>query len=206
MFTILNIKILLLSLISCSFFNMGLSQTNKSTTEFLSVPGPIVFDSKTYVLNWSAHPNANYYKQEYLVKSDRTDKYNTMLLLDVITGKQDLKDIVGTKIAEINKMKETNPIINYEIIHNPKTDEYILDFLLTANAADGSISIIERNVYRYKSFIDTAGNKAAMLFGVSVRGYGATAANKFLTSLKSNRKDLMNKVSQYKLPSIKITK
>ena len=103
-------------------------------------------------------------------------------------------------------MKETNPIINYEIIHNPKTDEYILDFLLTANAADGSISILERNVYRYKSFIDKAGNKSAMLFGVSVRAYGASAANQFLISLKSNRKDLINKVSQYKIPSIKITK
>ena len=53
---------------------------------------------------------------------------------------------------------------------------------------------------------DKAGNKSAMLFGVSVRAYGASAANQFLISLKSNRKDLINKVSQYKIPSIKITK
>ena len=206
MLTKINIKLFLLSVISFCFLNMTLSQTNKSVTDFLGVPGPLLFNTKSYILNWSAHPNANYYKQEYLVKSDRTDKYNTMLLLDVITGKQDLKDIVNNKIAEIKKMKETNPIINYEIIHNPKTDEYILDFLLTANAADGSISILERNVYRYKSFIDKAGNKSAMLFGVSVRAYGASAANQFLISLKSNRKDLINKVSQYKIASIKITK
>ncbi|MBK8603621.1 MAG: hypothetical protein IPN87_11240 [Saprospiraceae bacterium] len=86
-----------------------------------------------------------------------------MLLLDVITGKQDLKDIVNNKIAEIKKMKETNPIINYEIIHNPKADEYVLDFLLTS-VKRMAVLVFLRNVYNYKSFIDKAGNKSTILF------------------------------------------
>ena len=63
MFTKINIKIFLLSVISFCFLNVTLSQTNKSVTDFLGIPGPLLFNTKSYILNWSAHPNTNYYKQ-----------------------------------------------------------------------------------------------------------------------------------------------
>jgi len=101
----------------------------------------------------------------------------------------------------LKKMKETNPVINYDMIENKTTGEYILDFLLTANAADGTISIAERNVYRYKSFTTKAGQKGVLLVGISTRSYG-NAINSFLVSLKANRKDIITKLSQYKMPEI----
>ncbi|MEO6637530.1 MAG: hypothetical protein ABIN25_04595, partial [Ginsengibacter sp.] len=88
-------------------------------------------------------------------------------------------------------------------ISNPKTGEYLIDFLLSANGADGSMNIVERNVYRYKSFTDKAGKAGVQLFGVSTRSYGADI-DKFFAALKANRKDLINKVAQFKLPEIKI--
>ncbi len=100
-------------------------------------------------------------------------------------------------------MKESNPLVNYELIDNSKSGEYIIDFLLTANAPDGAISIAERNVYRYKSFTDKAGHTGVMLFGISNRVYGSDV-NPFFTSLKSNRKDLMTKVAQAGIPEITI--
>ncbi len=204
MFTrIINKKVLLFA-ITLSIINITLAQINKPVTDFISVPGPISFDSKSYVLNWTSHPDANFYKQEYLVKGELAGKFKTMVLIDVITGQQELKDIIAAKLAELKKIKESNPIVNYEIIRNAQTNEYILDFLLTANAPDGSISIIERNVYRYKAFSDKSGKNGIMLFGVSNRAYGAAAADQLLVSLKKIRKDLINKVSQFKMPELKI--
>ena len=205
MFTQIKNNVVLLIAMAFTISTMTMAQKNKPVTNYMAVPGPIVFDSKAYHLNWSAHPAANFYKQEYLVKGDAETKYKTMVLIDAIAGQQELKNVVATKISELKKMKESNPVVNYEIIQNPKTGEYLLDFLLTANAPDGSMSIIERNVYRYKIFSNDSGKKGVMLFGVSTRAYGAAAANQMLVSLKATRKDLVNKVSQFTMPDIKIS-
>lgn len=168
-----KLSILLTGLIMST---IAFAQTNKLATDYLHVPGPIAFDNKLYHLNWSTHPAANFYKQEYIVKGDETDKYNAMILVDVITGDAVIKNVVTAKVAELKKMKEANPVINYEVIENPKAGEYMLDFLLTANAPDGTITIVERNVYRYKIFADKAGNKGVMLFGISTRSYDTAVA------------------------------
>lgn len=42
-------------------------------------------------------------------------------------------------------MQKIDPVVNYEVIKNPATDEYKLDLLLTANAPDGTISTVEGN-------------------------------------------------------------
>ena len=179
------------------------AQPGKPLTEYLHVPGPIVFENKAYNLSWTSHPAANFYKQEYLVKGDDANKFHTMILIDVVTGEGAMKNVVAAKITELKKMKESNPLINYEVISNAKSGEYMIDFLLTANAPDGTISIAERNVYRYRSFTDKAGHTGVMLFGVSNRVYGPEVTS-FFTALKSNRKDLMNKVAQAGIPEITI--
>ncbi len=171
--------------------------------DYLNVPGPIVLDNQTFGLSWSSHPADNYYKQEYIVKGDNPDQFKTMILTDVITGESNIKNVVGDKVAELKQMKSSNPVVNYEIINNPKTGEYIIDFLLSANNADGTMSVVERNVYRYKTFANKAGRMGVQLFGVSTRSYGA-AINNFFATLKTNRKDLVNKVSLYNMPEIKI--
>ena len=179
------------------------AQTKKTPVDYVNVPGPVVFDKQAFNLSWSAHPAENYYKQEYIVKGDNPDKFQTMLLTEIVTGESSIKDVVSAKVEELKKMKASNPVVNYEIIQNPKTGEYILDFLLSANGADGAMNIVERNVYRYKTFTDKAGQPGVQLFGVSTRSYGANI-DKFFASLKMNRKDLINKVSQTSMPQIKI--
>ena len=194
-------QIILLTVFAMS--TLSFAQTNKVVPDYLNVPGPIVFDNNSFNLSWSAHPSANFYKQEYIVKGDIEGKYKTMVLIDVITGQQSVKSIVAAKVEELKTMKETNPVVNYEVINNPSTGEYLLDFLLTANASDGTINIVERNVYRYKTFATKTGQKGVVLFGISTRGYGA-GVDKFFAALKINRKDLINKVAQFKMPEISI--
>ena len=179
------------------------SQANKPATDYLTVPVPVSFDQKVFNLNWSSHPSANFYKQEYIPKGESANEYKTMLLLDVMTGGATVKAVVENKIAELKQMKLANPLVKYSVINNPATGEYLLDFVLTANAPNGTVNIAERNVYRYKSFADKAGQKGIVLFGVSTRAYGAGVAA-FFASLKSNQNDFVKKVTAFKVPEITI--
>jgi len=180
-----------------------LAQPDKPVKEYLGVTGPVVFDTKSYNLNWSSHPADNYYKQEYLVKGENADKFKSMMMMEVLIGNNNLKDIVAAKIAELKKIKETNPVAQYESFNNTSTGEYMIDFLLTANDANGEISVMERNVYRYKTITDKAGKKAILLFAMSTRSYGREVDG-FLASLKTTKSDLVNKVAKFNIPAIKV--
>lgn len=184
-----------------SYFSFG--QTMKPVADFLSVPGPIVFETKSFSLNWSSHPTANFYKQEYIPKGEQANEYMTMLLLDVMTGGATIKTAVAQKLAELKQLKAANPLVNYSTDKNPKNGEYMIDFILTANAPNGSVNIVERNVYRYKTLVDKAGHKGVVLFGVSTRAYGPEVAP-FLDALKSTQNDLVKKVKLFKVPVITI--
>jgi len=184
-------------------FFSAVSYAQKATDK-LNVPGPITVAGKAHVLSWASNPSAGFYKQEYIPAGDDVNKFRSMVLLDVSVGNFQLKDIVSAKIAELKKMKETNPLVNYEIFQ--KNGEYLLDFLLSANAADGkTVDIVERNIYRYKIFTDRSGKKGILLFGVSVRSYGNDIDN-FLKALKTGKATLLNEIAQYNIPAVSISK
>ncbi len=73
--------------------------------------------------------------------------------------------------------------------------------MVNGNAMD----LIERNVYRYKSFTDIKGKEGVLLFGVSERAYGDDIEN-FLLSLKGKRLELLNAAGAYNIPEINIAK
>jgi hypothetical protein len=193
-------------LVVAIYSSSSYGQVKKAVVDYLNLPGPIVFDSKSYNLSWTSHPSANYYKQEYIVKGDNVAKFNSMLMVELVTGDIKIKDVVAGKMEELKKMKEADPFINYEGFDNPKTGEYMIDFLLSQNTPDGkNISIAERNVYRYIPFSDKTGRTGIILFAISTRSYG-DKIQPFLVSLKSKKSDLVNKIAQYKLPEIKVIK
>ena len=182
---------------------VAFGQTTKPT-EYLGVAGQISFDKTSYNLAWTSHPTDNYYKQEYLAKGDTIEKFKKLILLEIITGKTKLKDVVATKIAELKKMKASNPVVKYETFE--KDREVMLDFLVSENTPDGKyLSIVERNVYRYKSVVDKNGQKGVLLFGVSERAYGDDI-DKFFPNLKAHRFDLINLVGAFGLPEITVVK
>ncbi|HKO80256.1 MAG TPA: hypothetical protein VJU78_07680 [Chitinophagaceae bacterium] len=193
--------------VSALALSMALSgQTKKTVTDYLGLPGPIVFDGKAYQLGWTSHPTNNYYKQEYIVAGDNLNQFNTMIMVELLTGDTKPKDAATAKMTELKKMKAANPVVNYEWFENKKTGEYMIDFLLSQNAADGkSIGIVERNVYRYLPFKGADGTQGIVLFAVSTRSYG-NKINGFLTSLKTTKSDLVNKAAAYKIGELKIVK
>lgn len=182
---------------------IAFGQTNKTVMDHLNVPGPIVLNKNTYNLTWSSHPSTNYYKQEYLGAKEKIDRYNKMVMVEVLIGDAKPLDLATAKINELKQMKQTNPVVNYDVFQ--KNGEILLDFLLSENTADGKISILERNVYRYKAFTDKNGNKGVMLFAASERSYG-NEADSFLVNLKKNKSVLMNAVAAFTIPEVSIKK
>ncbi len=115
--------------------------------DYFNVPGPLQFNKEAYRLSWSTHPNATYYKQEYLPAGQTSEKYTAMILLEVATGDFALADLVKSKTAELDQRKKTDLTTNYAVIQNPTTGEYLLDFVISQGT--GAASIVEWNVYRY---------------------------------------------------------
>lgn len=169
--------------------------------DYFSVPGPLQFNKETYRLSWSAHPSATYYKQEYLPAGQTSDKFTTMLLLEVATGDFTLADLVKAKTAELDQRKKTDQTTNYAVIQNPTTGEYLLDFVISQGT--GATSIVEWNVYRYSKLKDKAGAKGVQLMGYSKRAYGDTGTA-FLKQLKTARTADINTMSTYKVPEVKL--
>ncbi len=182
-----------------------MSAQNNTAKDYLTVPGPIAFNNASYYLSWTSHPAENYYKQEYLVKGDTADRFKTMLMLEVLTGAANVKAIADSKVAELKAIKATNPVVTYDLTSNAATGEYFLDFVISENAADGTVKIAERNIYRYTSFTDKAGKKNILLFAISVRSYG-NETGKFLAALKLNKNDLLAKVKLFNIPAVTIKK
>jgi len=194
-----KITITLLAILITGF---SFGQTGKAVTEYLGVPGPVVIDNGSYGLVWSSHPSPAYYKQEYIAAKDNVERFKKMVLVEVLTGDAKPADLAQAKIAELNQLKNTNPIVNYEVFR--KNGEVLLDFLVSENTPDGKkINILERNVYRYRAFTDKAGKKGVMLFGVSERSYG-NDADIFLSSLKKNKPVLLNAVAGFTIPEISL--
>ena len=181
-------------------FSFG--QTMQTPKDYLNFPGPVTVAKTKYNFAWSSHPNENYYKHEYIPSTNTLEKYKSMVLVEVLVGEYNPSDIAGAKVAELKKLKENNPVVNYNIFQ--KNGEIILDFLITDNAPNGNVSIIERNIYRYKSAIDKNGKKYLILFGISERGYG-NEGKAFLANLKNNKTVLLNEMAKQAMPEVEIT-
>lgn len=193
----MKIKVLALLLI-VPIFSLKAQNKNKAH-DYLNIPGPFKLNLKEYNLVWSSHPNDNYFKQEYLSSDEDIDKYNSMVLIEFIKGDFNLKDVIDQKVAELQEIKKSNPIVNYEIFES-NNGEYILDFLVSKNSKDGQkILIAERNIYRYILIK----NKGVLLFALSERGYEKNMED-FFKDLKANSFKLVEFVGIYKLPDIEI--
>ena len=190
----------LLLFVCCSFFL--LSFKSDKPIDYLQVPGPIAFSGKTYYLGWSANPEKNYFKQEYIPEGQTLQKFNEMLLLELILGDFTVKDVVSAQMKQLEKRKATDKTVQYEAIENPETGEIILDFVVSTGTAK-AVEIVEWNGYRYKPFTGKNGQKGVALFAISRRAYG-TKITSFLKDLKTNRTPFIEAIGGYPFPEVKL--
>jgi len=180
------------------------AQNSGAPVNHLNTAVTLSFSNASYKLAWTSHPSPQYYKQEYLPAGETAQRFKSMLLLEVLAARVNVKDIVAAKTAELQQMKLSNPYISFKSEYDAAKDEYILDFVLTAATADGKdIDIAERNIYRYKKYTCKNGDQGVLLFGLSLRHYG-NEAKKFLAATGSNKAELINKVKQFIIPTVAI--
>jgi hypothetical protein len=170
--------------------------------DYLTIPGPVVFNNTLYQLSWSAHPSATYYKQEYLSAPQKAATFTSMILFEAVEGNVSIADAVKAKTVELDARKKTDAVANYQLIKNAATGEYLLDFVISQSAGTKN-SIVEWNAYRYMNLKDKAGKNGVLLVAYSRRSYGDSTAS-FLTSLKKERVRDVNALSSFKIPDIKI--
>ncbi|MBK9980955.1 MAG: hypothetical protein IPP15_00785 [Saprospiraceae bacterium] len=176
-------------------------EPNNPVTDYLHVPGPISFNQKEYLLSWSSHPSAEYFKHEYLPKGENPDHYDQMIMLEVALGNMVPMDIAKGKANGIEGRKSADAMAAYTISENQKTGEVLLDFMLSEGTGDAMI--VEWNSYRYKSYTGASGQKGIMLFALSKRGYGAQGKT-FASDITSNRKKYSDEFEGVVYPVIKL--
>jgi hypothetical protein len=166
----------------------------------IGVPGPLTLEGADFALAWSAHPNARYYKQEYLPAGQSLTAYTRMVIVEVIEAGTSVKSALASQVAMLNKRKATDPLVNFAVIQNDKTGEALLDFVLGGRDAAGR-TITEWNAYRYAPF-----GQGVMLLAVSHRAYGDEDGMTFLQQLKASRPRHIAAVTQAAMPIVKLSK
>ena len=193
-------KLFVLVVFFAGFITSGFTYKSQSDVvkDYLGVPGPITYDNVQYVLSASYHPSDAYYKQEYVPAGENIDRYNKMVFIDAYITDMTPKDVVSKKIAELEERKKTDPVVQYRVIQNDETGEYLLDFVLS-DANGDKISVAEWNGYIYKSFTSSTGKKGVLIFALSVRGYDDHIKD-FLTNLKTDKGYYIKAITSYKVP------
>jgi hypothetical protein len=161
--------------------------------DILSIPGPIELNGISYEFAWSSHPTETFYKHEYVPEGQTVEAYDEMFLIDVLAVGQTPEEAAAGMVSALGEREGSDPLLNFELIENEATGEYILDFILSAEAGDGLI--VEWNAYRY-----VAWGAGVAMYGVSHRAYGEDEAADFLTGLGDLRQETIAALAQMELP------
>lgn len=194
---LINLSVMLIISGLCS------GQPKKSAVNYLGIQSPVSFQSKAFQLVWSSHPDASLYKQEYLQSGDPFPNYKSMIMIDFVITTSTVDQAINMKIRELEQLKLSNHDVNFEIISNAATGEKIIDCLIGQTAADEGNSLVERDIYRFKSVKAKSGEKGVFLFAVSTRKYGRDI-KPFLTKLKTERPILIKEIAGITLPVLNI--
>jgi hypothetical protein len=181
--------------------NVGVARSDSAPVDRLSLPDAIEFNGESYRLSWSSHPKPYYYKQEYLPPGQTSERFQRMVLIETTTRGLDVNGAVAAQVTMLNKRRSTDPTVNFATFKNPKNDEVILDFILSAQDPKGG-DVVEWNAYRYATLRGEGGTPGVLLFGISRRGYGDDATN-FLRRLKSARPAEINALAAHPLPAVR---
>ncbi|MFZ1949570.1 MAG: hypothetical protein WAU74_05825 [Pseudolabrys sp.] len=183
--------------------NVGIARSDRAAVDRLSLPDSIEFNGESYRLSWSSHPTPYYYKQEYLPPGQTSERFQRMVLIEATVRGVDINDAVAAQVSVLNKRKSTDPTVNFAVFKNPKNDEIILDFILSAKDPKGE-DVVEWNAYRFAALRGKGGASGVLLLGISRRAYGDDATN-FLRRLKSARPAEVNALATYPLPVVRPT-
>jgi len=180
---------------------LWLAPVQAQTTDYLGLPGPITLGDDSFALAWSSRPADNYIKQEYLPTGETPDSYSRMVLVETVTGGVEVMDAVRAQTETLTQRKETDPLVNMEVIRNEATGEALLDFIVSSRNEAGEY-VVEWNAYRYAPLAPGEDGPGVMLFGISHRASGNDAAKAFLQELPTLRPARIEALAGAPLPEV----
>lgn len=176
-----------------------MSFTMKDIIDYLSVGSELSFNNEKYDLAWSSHPNATYFKQEYLRKSDKLEKYDKMILVEAIKTTLNPEKASQMKISELTNLKKFNPIVNFKQAELSNQSDKIISFTISGG------NILEWNVYRYQQQ-QIENENMIILYAYSYRNYVSTKEDvtKFTDYVKNNENKMIETITKTNIPKVKI--
>lgn len=163
--------------------------------DVIGLPGPIDFEGTRFELAWTSQPSPVFAKQEYLPAGQAFENYEEMFFVDVLTGDATPLSAAEALSQALERRRATDPLVNYDLIANPRTGEYILDFTLS-DTSTGAI-VVEWNAYRY-----VPNDEGVALFAISRRGYGDEGTAAFIAGLGEWRASTIEALSKMNLPQV----
>lgn len=191
------------TLILMSF--QGMAQTKKAAVNYLGIQNVLSLQKNTYQLAWSSHPESLFFKQEYLAPGDDFPNYNKMISVDFAITESNIDQVVVGKMRELEQLKRPNIDVKFEILVNSVSGEKILDCLISQTAADENNSLVERDIFRFKTVKAKSGQRGIILLAASTRKYGKDI-RPFLTKLKTEKQILISEVAKFPMPEPNISK
>lgn len=170
-------------------------------TDMLGLPGPISFQGQSYALAWTSQPSEGYFKQEYVPEGQSVEAYTDMILVEAVAGAITPMEAAAVQVQSLTARKETDPVVNHQIIQNDATGEVLLDFVISDLSADPIV--VEWNAYRYMPLAEEDG---VALFAISHRGYGEDGARALLEGLGAMRGEAVNALATFDVPAIAIAR
>jgi len=180
---------------------LWLAPVQAQTTDHMGLPGPITLAGDSFALAWSSRPAGNYIKQEYLPAGETPDNYSRMVLVETVTGGVAVMDAVRAQTETLTQRKQTDPLVNMEVMQNEATGEALLDFIVSSRNGAGEY-VVEWNAYRYAPLAEGKGGPGVMLFGISHRASGNDAAKAFLQELPVLRPARIEALAATPLPEV----
>ncbi len=190
-------KNLILIIGFCCFTMMSFTMNN--IIDYLSTGSELSFNNEKYNLAWSSHPNATYYKQEYLRKSDKLEKYEKMILVEAIKTTLNPEKASQMKINELTNLKKTNPIVNFKQAESSNQNDKIISFTISGG------NILEWNVYKYQQQ-QVENENMIILYAYSYRNYISTKEDvtKFTDYVKNHENKMIETITKTNIPKVKI--
>ena len=134
------------------------------------------FQGVEYQLGWSAH-NSVQCIQEYFPKGEKPETFKKMFTINVFVADGVTPELAAqAKCIELDNRKKKDNCCHYKKFENKKSGEYIIDFLVSDGEQGKEPTVVEFNLYRYKS-IKVNGKNALQLIFYSRRAYNSDVYN-----------------------------
>ena len=172
--------------------------TAQETEDLLNVKGPMIFNNTQFYLSYSNHPEDIYYVQQYLPKNQTFNNFKQMLVFNVYVTDMTPKQALSQQIIDLDKRKENDSLLTYEIMESPDGNEFLLSFRISDLAYGQPLEKVEYCVYRYSSQVKND-KEILTIYSYINRSFGEEI-EPYIANLEEIKEGFVNEMSIIKLP------